>query len=164
VESFDAAAFDISPSAALLIDPQQRMMLEVSKHRTWGCMWRLGVGQATRGATRQAASPFRSGVALPWPFTRMRSCLPPLSQDAWEVLAAYATSGRLSTDDAAVIAAQSFWDYAQQTDRALPGVRRRSAAAGCRAQLWRLTAAVLLLLPGRALCSGSSVFVRKALH
>ena len=48
---------------------------------------------------------------------------PPLClQDAWEVLSVYSAHGSLEADSAAVVAAQSFWDYAQQTDRALPGV------------------------------------------
>jgi acyl transferase domain-containing protein len=33
VEAFDAASFGIAPSEALLIDPQQRMMLEVGRSR-----------------------------------------------------------------------------------------------------------------------------------
>lgn len=57
----------------------------------------------------------------------------PTTQDACEVLSIYAAAGRLAGvdgagGDAAVVAAQSFWDYAQQTDRALPGV---SFSAAC---------------------------------
>jgi hypothetical protein len=60
--------------------------------------------------------------------TKLQAVLPPpppaclCLQDAWEVLAVYSAHGSLEADSAAVVAAQSFWDYAQQTDRALPGV------------------------------------------
>ncbi|KAL4457259.1 hypothetical protein ABPG75_012124 [Micractinium tetrahymenae] len=76
VEGFDAGAFSISPSEALLVDPQQRMMLE----------------------------------------------------DAREVLAAWPSGA--DSEGAAVLACQSFWDYAQQTDRALPGVGEAYKATG----------------------------------
>ena len=45
-----------------------------------------------------------------------------LLQDAWEVLAYYQNTICVDGSDTAVVAAQSFWDYAQNTDRALPGV------------------------------------------
>lgn len=46
-------------------------------------------------------------------------------QGAWEILSAYSTAGTsLEDGNVAAVAAQSFWDYAQQTDRALPGVRQ----------------------------------------
>ena len=85
MEGFDAAAFGVSPAEALLIDPQQRLMLE-------------GAGEvlAALGAGAAAA----------------------------------ADAGPLAGGDVAVVAAQSFWDYAQQTDRALPGVGEAYKATG----------------------------------
>lgn len=54
-------------------------------------------------------------------------CGPPLTvllrlQDSWEVLSVCKPQGSPVASDMAVVAALSFWDYAQQTDRALPGV------------------------------------------
>lgn len=67
-------------------------------------------------------------------------------EGAGEVLAAYAAARSASSsgstgglgeggpagglEESAVVAAQSFWDYAQQTDRALPGVGEAYKATG----------------------------------
>lgn len=87
MEAFDASAFGIAPSEALLIDPQQRLMLEDA----WEVLAALGAAGALPGGSDMAPGDGSSGA----------------------------------DGGTAVVAAQSFWDYAQQTDRALPGVRGR---------------------------------------
>lgn len=71
------------------------------------------------------------------------ACAPP--QDAFEVLGAWRAGA--GSEDAAVLACQSFWDYAQQTDRALPGVRRPAALLGM--HVGNATGRALALRSGR---------------
>jgi hypothetical protein len=53
---------------------------------------------------------------------------PTPSQDAWEALCCYDLVHAAPTT--AVVAAQSFWDYAQRTDAAVPGVGEAYKATG----------------------------------
>ena len=115
MEGFDAASFGIAPSEALLIDPQQRMMLEVGcsfREFAWGGAELVLLSRYGACSRAHLVSLLNTNAMPP----------PPCLQDAWVVLSVYSAHGSLEADSAAVVAAQSFWDYAQQTDRALPGV------------------------------------------
>ena len=60
--------------------------------------------------------------------------MPTPLQDAWGVLSLYAAQSSLAPNDVAVVAAQSFWDYASQIDYNLPGVSVGGNCSCCSAE------------------------------
>lgn len=99
-------------------------------------------------------------------YTTRANCPPhptPPLQDAWEVLSSYhrhtagsttraVNNSTAANDSTAVFAALSFWDYAQQTDRALPGVSR-GGPSQC------VSSCALLLCFCKALCVCGCMYV-----